>query len=458
MGETERLAEFSARWSIDDCPSPVLAQAKRCVMEMVGCALGGTGTPLTQAAARSTRRQAESGCATVLGLRMRAAPDRAAFLNAISANALDYDGGIVRQGHYGPTVVGSALAVGEMVKASGRQILESVIIGYEVVSRVGMALRASPERRQLVSGYGPYQGFGSVAAAGRLLALEPDRMIHAFGIYGAFAPVPSTKQCNWDNRPLSWTKDMVAWPSMAGINAALLAESEFLGPRTIFEGEKGFFRMAGSDRCDRQLLVAGLGEDFHIQRLYFKPYPCCRWSHAALEAVERILQRRGWADCDVAEVRVGVASEVAEDLSDHAPHNLVDAAFSLPYGLALVLLGVAPGPGWYAPGLLDSLRVRAAMKKIVVHVDRDMESLFTENALVGADVQVRGADGSSESERIERAYGDDTRPMSDSDLESKFRGLAAGVVAEERAESAIGMIGTLEHLDRASTLTALLAG
>jgi len=91
----------------------------------------------------------------------------------------------------------------------------------------------------------------------RLLGLTVHQMVRAFGIYGAFAPLPSAKQWNWDNRPLSWTKDMVAWPSMAGINAALLAESGFLAPSTIFEGEKGFFRMAGLISIPRKHWLRG---------------------------------------------------------------------------------------------------------------------------------------------------------------------------------------------------------
>ena len=83
------------------------------------------------------------------------------------------------------------------------------------------------------------------------------------------------------NRPLTWTKDMVAWPSVSGINAALLAESGFLGPRTILEGDRGFWRMQASDRFDPAMLLEGLGTKFNMRRLYFKAYPTCRWNQAA---------------------------------------------------------------------------------------------------------------------------------------------------------------------------------
>jgi 2-methylcitrate dehydratase PrpD len=136
---------------------------------------------------------------------------------------------------------------------------------------------------------------------------------------------------------------MVTWPCMAGINAALLAESGFFGPRAIFEGDKGFFRMAGSDRYEPSALTQRLGKDFEIEHVYFKPYPCCRWSHAAVDGVTEILGRREWGEAEVLRIEIGVAREVLEDLGDHAPRTMVDAEFSLPYAAALALLRVPPG-------------------------------------------------------------------------------------------------------------------
>ncbi|MDY0095696.1 MAG: MmgE/PrpD family protein, partial [Candidatus Vecturithrix sp.] len=152
MGETRQLAEFAAGLRLERCPPAVVMQAKRCLLEALGCALAGSSTPLARVVAQSSRRQAEGGCATVIGMGFHAAPDRAAFINGISANALDFDGGIVRQGHYGPTVISSALAAGELAGVNGCRLLEAVIAGYEVVSRVGLAIRATPQQSRLVSG------------------------------------------------------------------------------------------------------------------------------------------------------------------------------------------------------------------------------------------------------------------------------------------------------------------
>jgi 2-methylcitrate dehydratase PrpD len=459
MGETRQLAEFVAGFRLEDCPAEVVHQAKRCVLETVGCALGGSRTPLVRAAARAVERLGGAGEASVVGLGRRTSPDRAAFLNGVSANALDYDGGVVLQGHYGGTVVFSALAMAEMTRASGRQLLEAVVAAYEVTTRIGEATRPTPEHRRLVAGYGPHQGFAAVVTTARLLGLDAERIVHAFGIYGAFAPLPSAAQWNWRNRPLSWTKDMVAWPSVSGINAAMLAESGFLGPRTILEGDRSFWRMAASDRFASEALLDGLGRRFNILKLYFKAYPTCRWNQAALDGIRQILQRRAWTGKDVAAVEVGVARAlVDQQFEDCEPHNLVDAQFSVPYAVALILHGETAGPHWYDPHLFDSPAIRRTMRTVTLRLDAEMERLFVEKRMAAATVKVTGADGSVETARVDHAHGDAENPLSDGELDDKFRGLAAGVLEPRAAGQLLEKIRGLERLALAAEVGDLAIG
>jgi 2-methylcitrate dehydratase PrpD len=459
MDETRKLAEFAVNFRLEDCPADVVHQAKRCTLETVACALGGCRTPLAQAAVKTLERMGDGGTSTVVGFGRRAAPDRAAFVNGVAANALDYDGGIVLQGHYGGTVIFSTLAMAELTNASGREFVEAVVAAYEVTTRIGEAMRPTPEHRRLVSGYGPHQGFAAVVAAGRLLKLSVDQMIHAFGIYGAFAPVPSSAQWNWRNRPLTWTKDMVAWPSVSGINAGLLAESGFLGPRTILEGARGFWRMAASDRFVPEAMLDGLGTRFNILGVYFKAYPTCRWNQAALDALRQIMARRGWSADDVATVEVGVARAlVDQQFEDYQPHNLVDAQFSTPYAVALILNGEQAGPHWYDPPLFDSSAIRTTMRKVTLRLDAEMERLFVERRMAAATVAVTGVDGSVETARVDHAHGDPENPLSDADLERKYHGLAAVALDSGAAGQLLDKIRNLEQLERAAELGELAVG
>ena len=192
--------------------------------------------------------------------------------------------------------------------------------------------------------------------------------------------------------------------------------------------------------------------------MYFKPYPCCRWNHAALEGVRTVLARQGWTAEDVAGIQLGVAAEILGDLDNHNPHNLVDAQFSMPYVVAMVVLGVEPGPHWYDPELLTSPRVRELMAKVTLYLDADMEELFEGRSDAGAKVQVTGCDGRQDQTLVEIAYGHALNPMTDADLAAKFLGQAAESIAPDAARAALDLILDLEHLDRAATLTALLKG
>src|SRR4051794_32592368 len=99
MDETRKLAEFAVNFRLEDCPAEVVHQAKRCTLETIACALGGSRTPLARAAMQTLQRMGDGGSSTVVGFGRRAAPDRAAFVNGVAANALDFDGGVVLQGH-----------------------------------------------------------------------------------------------------------------------------------------------------------------------------------------------------------------------------------------------------------------------------------------------------------------------------------------------------------------------
>jgi 2-methylcitrate dehydratase PrpD len=124
----------------------------------------------------------------------------------------------------------------------------------------------------------------------------------------------------------------------------------------------------------------------------------------------------------------------------------------------MLLLGREPGPAWHAPGLTGAAEVRAAMARISVVHDPGLEALFEERSIVGAQVRVTGPDGTEDEARVETTYGDVQQPMTDSDLDRKFRRLADGVIPGPNADAALEFIWNLERLDRIGALTALLEG
>src|SRR5207247_5197930 len=213
---------------------PVVGAVKRLVLDHLGCALGGSRTPLARAAADVAVADRGSG-ATVIGTRRRAAPGPAAFANATAANALDYDD-TGATGHPGATVIPAALALGEVRDRSGADVLAAVLAGYEVWSRIAGAIQPSWERRVRVYGNGVTQTFGAAVAGARLLGLDTEATLCALGLAGAFAPLPHDGKIGWEEGRISWVKDNVAWPAEGGVRAALLAERGFRATREVLDG------------------------------------------------------------------------------------------------------------------------------------------------------------------------------------------------------------------------------
>ena len=251
---------------------------------------------------------------------------------------------------------------------------------------------------------------------------------------------------------------MTAWPSLAAINAALLVEAGFLGPRTMLEGESSFWRMAGSDRFEPERLTVGLGERFEIERIYFKPYPTCRWNQGALDGAREILGRRRWGARDVADIEVGVPRLLIDQhFDDYAPHTLVDAQFSLPYALAVILHGEEPSPHWYDPPLFDSASIRDTMRKVTLRHDDDMERLYLDKRSIGAVLRMTATDGSTETTRVDYPRGSQERPVDDTELQAKYRALAHSAIEPIAAERLLENIADLQRLDRAAQLGTLAA-
>ena len=356
MTETRQLADFAAGLEAGPArraavrPRPSAASWKPWAAPW-----GAPDTPWRPGRCRAARRQGDGGRATVRGpgLARRAGPGRVPQRHRRQRPGL-------RRRHRPPGPLRAHGGGRRPGGGGGRRGLRSRRCWRRSSSATrwwpGWAWPCAPPRSAgaLVSGYGPHQGFGAVAAAGRLLDLDPERMVHAFGLCGAFAPVPSTKGCNWDDRPLSWTKDMVAWPSMAASTRPCWPRRGSWGPGPSSKGSKGSSAWPVRTATPRTCWWPAWERSSRILDLYFKPYPCCRWNHAALDGVRRVLARRGWAAADVAEVRVGVAEEVLEDLDDTPPATWWTPSSACPTRWRWCSWAMAPGARLASPELLAS--------------------------------------------------------------------------------------------------------
>lgn len=453
---TAALARFARALSLDDVPPPVVRAVKRLVLDHLGCALGGSRTPLARAAADVAA--AHGGrAATVIGTAERAVPGPAAFANAMAANALDYDD-TGATGHPGATVIPAALALAEAGGRSGAELLTAVVAGYEVWARIMAGVLPSWERRVQVYGSGVTQTFGAAAAAARLLGLGSEETLWAFGLAGAFAPLPHEAKFGWDEEQLSWVKDNVAWPAEGGVRAALLAARGFRATRTILDGDRGLWRMLGSDRCDFDRMVRGLGTEWEVLTVSLKPYPCCRWIHSTLDAVRELVARHGFRAADVWRVTVRSIEPFGAWFHSRRPASIVDAEFSVPHAVAMAILDRPRAEWWQAANRTDPA-VFDLMDRVELQTDpaaQDTWATVRNSARIPATVVVETPRGRFQHAR-RHARGGPDEPLTDEETERKYRELAEPVLGPAGAARVLEQVDKLDSLDTVARLTAALA-
>ena len=456
VAATEIIADYITGTSYSDLPDEVVGKAKFWLLDTIGCGFGGVQSVLGQTAIRALAK-ISAGNAGVLGCSEKVSVGTSAFLNAMLINALDYDDSSAA-GHLSSTLVGTLLAMKEQADVSGRNFLLSYVTGYEVGARVAKAGQPSAERFAEVWGLGTNQTFGAVAAAAKLMQLNKSQTLNALGIAGAGAPVPSGQKWGWDNRPLTWIKDAVAMPAQTGVVSTTLAEAGFLGCRDILDGPQGFWRMAASDRCDFDLLTRGLGSEYFIMDASIKTWSCCWFIHPTLDIVKNIVRHNGLVHQDIAQIDVWSLTDLSEMFTSIEPEELVDAQFSLPYCVALALLGIPPGPGWFNKDLFHDEIVLSIGSRVKIHPDSRSDDIFhNEDRRITARVVITTNGGASFEESAPAPRGTPMLPASEEEITGKYLAMAVPVIGSEKAQALMEFVLVLETYDSVTALSELAA-
>ena len=452
---THRLATYAATTRYRDLPAEVVAAAKVAVLNIIAAAIGGSQTRIGRLHTQLAR-EIGGGVrqSTLIGHGARVSRPIAAYANGGLAFALDYEDVCQYVIHAGPIVVPAALAIAEAQRASGRNFLTAVVMGYEVGTRIGWAMQPSPERGAQVWGQ-QYTPFAACAAAGNLLALSPVEMDAAFGVAGTYAPVPSAYKYFGiveETRPMREAKLGWGWMSMAGVMGAVSAQAGFRGGHGILDGKEGFWIMAGSDRCDFPKMTQGLGSEWLILGTDYKLHPSIAWSHPPYVALTRLMRENLITPERVARVRVwnvGVSR-----IADYDPQGAVDAQFSLPYAVATTVLGEALTPALYDERTIRSARVRAMLKRVECLADPAMDLDWFEKNIMRSRVEIELLDG----RRLEASatFPGDKPSYGRDQVIDKLRAMADGLMGEAQIARIVHTVDRLEKLADVTTLARLL--
>jgi 2-methylcitrate dehydratase PrpD len=451
------LAQHVCRTGYADLPASGVESARRNILDTFGCMLGGSGSPgideLFAVMARWGGR--EESRVLLRGTRLPA--PQAALLNASMGHALDFDDTLDTGGSIHPSVsvLGSVLAVcdslgGANEGVSGRDVLLAVALGLDVSCRIALACTLDRGwHRTAAIGV-----FGATAAAGKLIGLTPEQMLAAFGI--AYSHAAGNRQCILDG---ALTKRMQAGQAAsAGVFSAVLAQTGFTGAQNIFNGRFGFLELYQPNGYDASLLLRDLGTAFRGEGLSFKPYPCGRPLHAAIDAA---LAARAQLEIerpdDIASVMIeadplGHSEQFGRGPTKRHPTQVVQAQFAQPFLVATALVhgkvGIAEIDGLGDASVL-SLSDRIAG---VARDHRQRGSLS---------ITVQRTEGRSVTVEASDPIGSPAQPLSNARLEAKFRDCASNAVqplSEASLDGLLAAIGRLETLPDARELMTAFAG
>lgn len=420
------LAEFASSLRFEDIPDPVRLRAEDLLLDWLGSALAGKGARPVGIIERTAREMGPvDGPSEVLISRRRTSPLFAALVNGASSHYAEQDD--VHNGsvfHPGAVVFPTALAVAQSAGASGRELLAAATAGYEVGIRVGEFLGRSHYR--VFHTTGTAGTIAAAAAAGRLLELEPARMLHAFGSAGTQAAgLWEFLRDGADSKQLH-----VAKAAADGLLSAWLARDGFTGARRILEGEQGMAAGMSSD-ADPARLTDRLGARWALAETSFKYHASCRHTHPAADALLQVIEEEDLALEDIEHVTAHVHQGAIDVLGAVVePTGVHQAKFSM--GTTLGLIAAHRRAGMQEFAGYDDARIAAFRPRVRMELDPEVDAAYPLRWI--GKVTVKTTDGRMLYGRVDEPKGDPGNTLTRPEIEEKARRLARFSGAASDAE------------------------
>jgi 2-methylcitrate dehydratase PrpD len=437
--------------SFEKLPNSIIEETKKHILDFFACALAGyTLSPSGKIVADLCRSLGLNGEASVIGGDGRKIPAPfATLVNSATGYSLEFDDvSVFSASHPGVTTIPSALAIAEKEGFGGEDLITSVTVGYDLNMRVGAAMSTMG----MIRGFMPETSagvWGATAAAGKLLGLSEEQLLNAFGIL-AIAPMGAIYEAIKEGAYIKETAP--GWSAMTGTFAALLAQRGFTGPHMILEGERGIPCTILQERPDFRRTLKGLGTDFKIVAAAIKPYGCCRILHAPIDATLEIVRERGISPEQVGKVIVQTYTHAAKRYALHKIDKPVHARNSIPYAVAVALVKGKAGADEFSEEGIKDPEVLKFAKRVNVIRTKEMDRLFLAKHRRVARVIVRLKSGQQFSHFVQYPKGEPENPLTDKELETKYRRLAAVTLDKNQIDE---LLDTVRHLEKVNDVRML---
>ena len=431
----EELAEHITTLSYDDLPSKVIHQAKRVILDCLGTIYMGSRKEEAAGVARLAKGFGEGGC-TVVGAETKASVTWAAFANAAYSQVHDCNDGhrkaaaLGGSSHPGRVAVPTALTMGEDLSSSGKDVIAAIVVGYDVAAK----LRGMKERP-------PSSAYCTAAIASKLLGLDADETRFAMGISGYHSPKVFPNTRGLDTNFLA-----NGYQAKGGIEAAHMAREGFNGPK-----------LGDDSRLSTRFKTRGLGEEFEVMNVYIKPWPTCRMTHGAVEALLGLKREAEITPENVEEVTVSQLTYgmyIADEKV--GPDSYYKSCqFNLPYIAACAIADGDVTEAQFTKERIADPAIHELAEKIKVVADEGLDSIYPEECRPTT-VEVKTKDGKTHTKRVDYPKGEPRRPLTDDELYEKFVKWAGSSLSPEKAERIREALFRLDEYEDVSEFMELL--
>jgi len=441
------LARYATDLRYEDLSEDIVRTAKRTILDTLGCAFGGyTAGPSQIAIKLASDVNAKRG-ATVLCNGIKTSPDSAAFANGVMIRYLDFNDAFVSlthgAGHPSDTIA-ALLAAAELTERRGRDLITATVLSYEVFCKIADTFD------YLGSGvdHSTMTGFATVVGASRLMGLSLEQMVHAIGItVGGNTAIRQGRTDTLSN----WKAFAAADASRKAIFSAQLAQSGMTGPSNVFEGRLGFFNLISH----KPTAPLQLGEPYGIRRAFTKRFPLGQFSQTAAQAAVEARQFVRNPD-EIQEINIRVSRSAIKIMADSPdkwrPQTHETADHSIPYAVSLVLMYGRIEPEYYEDPYLHDQRLLDLVNRVKCMPSDEADRSEHEFNLCELEIVLKS--GERKTVRVEYHRGHFKNPMTDGEIEEKFRSMAQKHLSADRVDSLLCQLWALESVPKVGELIA----
>lgn len=443
----ETLAEFAVRLRYEDLPGDVMRTVKRTILDTIGCAIGGYAAEPSRIAVKLAGRVSATPAATVLCSGIKTSHDLAVFANGVMIRYLDFNDGYItpKGGGHPSDTVAAVLSSAEIAGSSGRDLIVATALSYEVFCKVADVL----DTRGLGLDQSTILGLASLVGASRLMGLSKEQIVHAIGItVGGNTAINQGRVGTLSN----WKDFASAEASRKAIFSAQLAQAGMTGPYRVFEGPAGFFNTISH----QAFTLPALGEPFGIMRAFTKRFPLGQYSQTVAEGAAQVRSSLASTD-EIDEVNIRVSRNAIKVMADSPdkwrPQSHETADHSMPYAAAVVLMYGTIDDHYYEDPYLHDARLLDLVSRVRCIPLAEADAHEKDYNLCDFEIVLKS--GQRKAARVEYHRGHPKNPMTDAEMEEKFRSLARRHLAADRIDALLRQLWALENMPKAGSLVEM---